>query len=160
MKKIIINTLLCILSFGMLLAGPVSNVSALSLSGRIDKRLIQKVVRAHENEIRHCYDMALLKDKKLTGRIMTQFVILPDGKVERAAIVESESTLNNPEVEKCIIEHIEQWVFYSNDGYSKLLVNYPFEFLSDYKPPVNLEHTRVILNEDDMIVEYFDVPPS
>ena len=43
---------------------------------------------------------------------------------------------------------------------NRFVVEYPYDFVSDYKPPTVLEHIQLIFNEDDMKIEYFDVPPS
>ncbi len=103
------------------------------------------------------YEMALLKDKTLSGKVTTMFTILSNGVVEKAEI--TESTLNNAEIEQCVVDQIETWEFYSiktrGDG-EKTIVEYPYVFVSNYKPPTILEHVRVILNEDDMIIE--DMP--
>ncbi len=160
MKKQATRTILCFLAFGLVSGISVPKVSALTIAGSIDKRQIQRVIRLHENEIRHCYNVALLKDKKLTGKVTTTFLINPDGTVDKALI--AESTLNNPEVEQCIVDRIEKWVFYKirTNWDNKMIVTYTYYFVSDYKPPTFLEHIKLILNEDDMKIEYFDVQPA
>ena len=165
MNNNILKVILGLLSFVIAFSYSIPEVSALSISGRIDKRLYQKIIRLHENEIRHCYETELMKDKTLQGKVVTVFVILPNGYVEKAEI--KESTLNNKEVEQCVVEHIKTWIFpttyyraYDELHHIKTEVEYPYEFVSNYKPPTILEHVRVIMNEDDMKVEYFDIPPS
>ena len=162
MNNNIIKTIFCLLSFSFIMGISISDVSALTISGCIDKRPIKKVIRLHENEIRHCYNTALIKDKTLTGKIVTQFIILSDGSVEKAWV--KESTLNNPEVEECVTEHIKKWKFYvmrrPQCSDIRFVVEYPYDFVSDYKPPTVLEHIQLIFNEDDMKIEYFEVPPS
>ena len=160
MKKQATRTILFFLAFGLVSGISVPKVSALTIAGSIDKRQIQRVIRLHENEIRHCYNVALLKDKKLTGKVTTTFLINPDGTVDKALI--AESTLNNPEVEQCIVDRIEKWVFYKirTNWDNKMIVTYTYNFVSDYKPPTFLEHIKLILNEDDMKIEYFDVQPA
>ena len=160
MKKQATRTILFFLAFGLVSGISVPKVSALTIAGSIDKRQIQRVIRLHENEIRHCYNVALLKDKKLTGKVTTTFLINPDGTVDKALI--AESTLNNPEVERCIVDRIEKWVFYKirTNWDNKMIVTYTYNFVSDYKPPTFPEHIKLILNEDDMKIEYFDVQPA
>ena len=161
MKKHAIRTILCLLSFGVVLGFSVPKASGLTIAGCIDKRIFQKVIRLHENEIRHCYNVALLKDKTLKGRVETMFLVHPDGNVEKVLI--KESTLNHPEVEQCIVDHIKNWVFYKEtrpNCRNKTIVTYSYNFVSNYKPPTFLEHIKLILNEDDMKIEYFDVQPA
>ena len=120
---------------------------------------IQHVVRLHKSEMRHCYTRSLLKDKTLKGSVITQFIVLPDGSVEKALI--KNSTLNNPDLEQCLIDHIENWKFYAvAHSDTKTVVEYPFTFASNYKPTKVLEHTQVILNDDEMTIEYFDSLPE
>ena len=160
----ILKIILCILSIGFTFGIYIPKAltcESFFITGYLDKRVVQKNVRKHEPEIRHCYETALLKNKTLEGNIMTSFTILANGSVEKAKI--THSTLNNPELEQCIIDRIENWQFPSvnTDGDdSKTLVEYPFVFVSNYKPPKILEHIRVILNEDDMIIEDVEMPPS
>ncbi len=161
MKKQATRTILFFLAFGLVSGFSVPKASGLSFAGCIDKRLFQKVIRLHENEIRHCYNVALLKDKTLKGRVTTVFLVSPNGIVKKALI--KDSTLNNPEVEQCIVEHIENWVFYKNRPNcmdNMTMITYSYNFVSDYKPPTFLEHIKLILNEDDMKIEYFDVQPA
>ena len=171
MKKMITKAIHCLLLFWIMLGVTVSNATATIIPtiiprivGYLDKRMVQRIVRLHENEIRYCYETALRKDKTLQGMMVTTFVILRDGSVEKALI--KESTINNHEVEQCVIDHIEEWKFYAvstnNSAISDIetIVEYPFVFVSNYKPPTILEHIRLILDPDDMKVEYYDTPLS
>ena len=164
MKNYIIKSIACLLSFGIAFGIALPKSSALSriiVIGSLDKRMVQKVVRLHENEIRHCYELALQKDKTLQGMVKTKFTILDNGAVEKAWI--EESTLNNPEVEQCIVDKIDNWEFYGVNSYNtktKTIVEYPYIFVSNYKPPTILEHVKLIMNEDDMRMEYYEAPTS
>ena len=168
MKNYIIKSIACLLSFCIAFGIALPMASALSIPfpriiviGSLDKRMIQKVVRLHENEIRHCYETALQKDKTLQGMVKTKFTILDNGAVEKAWI--EESTLNNPDVEQCIVDKINNWEFYGINTYGdkvKTIVEYPYTFVSNYKQPTILEHVRLIMNEDDMRMEYYEAPTS
>ena len=166
MKNHIIRTILCILSFCIAFGIPQSEAMALSfifkppiIVGSLNKRLVQHIVRLHQKEIRHCYEVSLLKDKTLNGSVTTQFIILPDGSVESARVIDS--TLNNPELEQCMIDHIKNWKFYAIPNFDGItVVNYPFTFVSNYKQPKVLEHTTIILNADEMKIEYYEAEPA
>ncbi len=165
MRHNILKSILCLFSFGIAFGFSMPDASALTISGSVDKRIYRKIIRLHENEIRHCYETELQKDKSLHGNVVTVFIVRPNGHVEKALI--KESTLNNKEVEQCVVEHIKTWLFptSNNRAYEeahniKTQVEYPYEFVSNYKPPTILEHISVILNEEDMKIEYYDVPPS
>ena len=53
-------------------------------------------------------------------------------------------------------------MFYNNlsNCATPTIVTYTYNFVSDYKPPTFLERIKLILNEDDMKIEYFDVQPA
>ena len=152
MNKSIIKNILGFMAVFAIIGVQIPDVQALSLSGCIDKRIYQKVVRNHENAIKHCYEVALLKDKTLEGRMVTQFLILPDGSVQTVEILET--TMSNPEMAQCILDEIKTWQFPSMVGgcESSISVEYPFVFSSNYVPPTNLAHVRVLFAEDDEIV--------
>ena len=160
-RNAITRLILCFLSFAILSGVSISKGYALSYldrCGYLSMRIIHKIIKQHEGEIRYCYEKALLKDKTLTGKVTTIFVI-KDGKVLQTFI--KESTLKNREVEQCMKEHIQSWTFpRARSSCSFYQVEYPYEFVSNYKPPTVLEHLRVILNEDDMIITYIDEPHS
>ena len=165
MRHNILKSILCLLSFGIAFGIALPKASAKPAlygdQGSLNRRLIQKVVRLHENEIRHCYEVALQKDKTLQGTVTTLFGVRETGIVDKVLIMES--TLNNRDVERCIADTIKNWEFYGVYTYGDstlLIVKYPYTFVSNYKPPTILEHVKLIMNEDDMIMEYYEEPPS
>ena len=96
------------------------------ITGSIDKRLIQKVVRQHTNELRACYERELAKVKDLKGRIVAVWIIAPQGNVTSAVI--KETTMNNKNVETCITDSVKYWRFPAPKGGGMAQVEYPFEF--------------------------------
>jgi hypothetical protein len=58
--------------------------------GGLDKDLIRRVVRAHINEVRYCYNQGLAKDPNLKGRVAVQFQIGSTGKVPTAVVSETD----------------------------------------------------------------------
>lgn len=93
--------------------------------GNVDKDVIRRIVRAHINEIRHCYNAGLTRDPNLSGRVKVQFTILSSGKVA-GAIIEQNST-NDSEVGHCITKAIKRWKFSGVvRGGAAALVSYPF----------------------------------
>ena len=121
MNNNILKAILGLLSFVIAFSFSIPEVAAYSIPdivGYLDKRMVQRIVRLHENEIRYCYETALRKDKTLQGMMVTTFVILRDGSVEKALI--KESTINNHEVEQCVIDHIEEWEFPAVNTYGDI----------------------------------------
>lgn len=96
------------------------------VTGSIDKRIIQKIVRQHTGELRSCYERELAKVKNLNGRVTVLWIIDTTGSVAKVGI--KESTLNNSNVETCMISFIKSWRFQVPKGGSMASVEYPFVF--------------------------------
>ncbi|MCX7943849.1 MAG: AgmX/PglI C-terminal domain-containing protein [Deltaproteobacteria bacterium] len=92
--------------------------------GSLDKELIRRVIRAHANEIRYCYELELAKNPGLWGKVSVNFVISPTGSVQSAKV--KETTLNNQNVENCIISKVKGWKFPEPKGGGIVIVTYPF----------------------------------
>jgi len=94
------------------------------VKGMMDKDIIRRIVRAHINEIRYCYNQGLAKDPALEGRVSIQFTIGATGKVAGAVV--EESTLSDPKVGECMVKAVKRWVFPKPDGGGNVVVTYPF----------------------------------
>lgn len=92
--------------------------------GSLDKELIRRVIRAHANEIRYCYELELAKNPGLWGKVSVNFIISPTGSVQSAKI--KETTMNNQNVENCIVGKIKGWRFPEPKGGGIVIVTYPF----------------------------------
>jgi hypothetical protein len=93
--------------------------------GHLDKAAIQKVVNRHLHQVQRCYEVQLLRDPQLQGKLMLDWVIAPSGRVSRARQVSS--TLSSPAVASCVLARIRTWVFPRPEGGS-VTVRYPFVF--------------------------------
>jgi len=96
------------------------------VTGSLDKRIIQKVVRQHSGELRNCYEKELAKVKGLNGRVVAVWLISPQGSVSNAVV--KESTIKNKNVENCVINSIKFWRFPSPKGGGAVKIEYPFVF--------------------------------
>lgn len=94
-----------------------------SLDGPLDKEIVRRIVRAHINEVRYCYNQGLAEDDGLAGRVTIDFEILPGGSVSTAVV--GKSTLPDPAVNACIATAARRWKFPSAAAVTK--VSYPFE---------------------------------
>jgi TonB family protein len=90
----------------------------------LDKDLIRQVVRAHRNEIRYCYELALTSNPKLRGKTAVKFTIAPSGTVTAASITDS----NVHEVDDCVTSRVRSWNFPKPPGGGTAIVTYPFVF--------------------------------
>lgn len=94
------------------------------VSGALDKRVIQKVVRNHFGELRACYERELAKVKGLSGKVQVTWLVSADGNVANAVV--TETTLKNKTVETCISNAIKRWRFPKPAGGAPCKVTYPF----------------------------------
>ena len=94
--------------------------------GGLDKDVIAKVIRRHQGEIKYCYESELNKDPSLAGKVAVAFTIDPTGAVSDANV--SESTLNNPKAEQCMLSRIRRWKFPEPKGGGVVSVTYPWLF--------------------------------
>jgi len=94
------------------------------VSGSLDKDIIRRIVRAHINEVRTCYNEGLARDPSLAGRIALKFEIGPDGKVISVEV--TTDALGDDKLAECIEKAIERWKFPNPAGGGRVVVTYPF----------------------------------
>jgi TonB family protein len=94
------------------------------VSPGIDKEVIRRVVRAHINEVRHCYNQGLVRDPNLMGRVAVQFTIGATGRVPVAVI--HESSVKDRNVARCIAKAVQRWRFPRPRTAGHVMVTYPF----------------------------------
>jgi outer membrane biosynthesis protein TonB len=105
---------------------PVAKVkqAPAEVQGELDREVIRRVVRAHLNEARLCYERVLTKQPTLGGKVRIDFVIGAQGKVSVASV--GETTLGNPEVAACIAKRVKRWTFPPPKDGKSVKVSYPF----------------------------------
>jgi outer membrane biosynthesis protein TonB len=74
-----------------------------------DLTLLRRIVRAHVNEVRHCYNQGLARDPQARGRLLIHVAIAPTGKP--ANVVVQESTLKDPQIGQCVLAAVRRWTF-------------------------------------------------
>jgi len=94
-----------------------------SVRGACDADLIRRVVRAHVNEVRFCYEQALQSRPELAGRVVSQFAIGFDGRVSGAR---ASATGVGDGVAACVARAIARWQFTPRCVGA---VTYPFTFV-------------------------------
>lgn len=92
------------------------------------QELIRRTVRSHENEVRFCYERALLSDPTLAGRVSIRFNIDAAGTVTRSEL--ADTTLPGREVGACIAAAFRRWQFPILDSSGEVEVSYPFQLTS------------------------------
>ena len=96
------------------------------VNGTLDKEIIRRTVRRHLNEVKYCYEQALLTRPSLSGRIVVQFAIAPTGRV-LSSVVQS-SSLGVAAVDSCVVNAVKRWEFPQPDHGGLAVVSYPFSF--------------------------------
>ena len=96
------------------------------IMGSLDKEIIRRVIKAHINQIKYCYEKELVRSPGLFGKVNMEFTITAKGGVRESKV--KQSTLNNAEVERCIGAKIRTWKFPKPKGGGIVIVRYPFVF--------------------------------
>jgi len=68
---------------------------------------VQSVINRHRPAITDCYKSALRESPKLRGKIEVRMAVDPEGRVSWVEMINS--TLNNENLESCIVNRISQW---------------------------------------------------
>ncbi|PRP91770.1 FHA domain protein [Enhygromyxa salina] len=95
-----------------------------AVQGALDRDIIRRIVRAHINEVRSCYNSGLTKNPNLEGRVAVNFVITGTGKVGSSVV--QESTIKDSSVSNCIAKAVKRWKFPKPRGGGNVIVTYPF----------------------------------
>jgi hypothetical protein len=104
------------------------NTADASVDEGLTKDEVAKVIHSHMNEIRYCYESAILKDPNLAGKLLVDFKINASGIVPNAGI--SEHSLNDLGVSQCLLGKLKSWKFPQPRGGVMVAVSYPFIFKS------------------------------
>ncbi len=97
--------------------------------GTIDKEAVRRAVKHNISELRGCYERQLNrleKGQRLEGKVVVSWTIVEKGTANNVRI--KSSTLNSPEVEKCIRQRLANWIFPEPPAGLTADVSYPFSF--------------------------------
>ena len=97
--------------------------------GSLPKEVIKKVIDQNRNQIRYCYEVELQKKQDLAGKLHMIWVIGATGSVVKSQV--TASTLQTPNVGRCLRQKIKGWKFPAPAGGGIVEVNYPFVFKSN-----------------------------
>ena len=106
---------------------PVVNLSCPAgqcvVSGH-DKALIARYIRRQKRRVRNCYERSLLTSPSLSGSVMANFLITPQGSVKSASV----RGIGNGKLEGCIAGVIRSIQFPPVPSGTMARVRYPFSF--------------------------------
>ena len=109
----------------------VVNAGNPEVTGNLDNRAIQKVVKQHIAQVRKCYEKELANNQELKGQLTLQWLIDEGGYVSRIGLLETD--MNNNRLESCIEDAIEYWHFPKPKGGDSVHVSCPFSFETKLK---------------------------
>jgi Ca-activated chloride channel family protein len=104
---------------------PMVRQAKAEVVGSLDKDIVRRIVRAHINEVRSCYNAALTKDPNAGGKVSIEFTIGADGKVASASVLTN--TTNDEPLGQCIAKAVTKWTFPKPAGGGAIKVTYPFD---------------------------------
>jgi Ca-activated chloride channel family protein len=107
---------------------PVVRQARATVKGSLDRVIIQRIVRAHLSEVRHCYNKGLAIDASLAGRVLVEFTIGALGEVVVSTVASNELPEGKvgESVGRCIATAVTRWTFPKTPGGGLVLVRYPF----------------------------------
>jgi Ca-activated chloride channel family protein len=94
--------------------------------GSIDKDVIRRVVKAHINDTRRCYNDQLVRNPNITGKMTLSFTIGSDGKVIKVELVGD--GVGDQQFQTCMEKALLRWTFPAPAGGGEVSVSYPFVF--------------------------------
>lgn len=87
---------------------------------------ISAVMDRRKADFSRCYESQARKNRSLAGRVVLRFTIRDDGSAQNVKI--RESTLNNANVESCMVKVVQSLRFPAEQGRQPTKVWYPFAF--------------------------------
>ncbi len=123
-------------------APPIPPVGALTTSNySLNREIVRRVIYVHINQIRTCYQQALVRQPTLAGRLVVIFEINPKGQVDDLLI--PETSLPAPVMLQCISDTMRSWEFPPTPYYNgSTRIVYPFVLRPKVpEPPSGIEVT-------------------
>ncbi len=99
----------------------------ISIRGGMSREAVLKVVNAHLDEVRDCYERELLHNPGLAGKILIEWLIKKNGRVKYAKI-KFTNISHSSDIHECIRSQIVDWKFPKPTGGQEVVVTFPFMF--------------------------------
>lgn len=91
---------------------------------------IKKTIDGNVNQLRYIYNMRLRKGEKLSGKMIIEMDIKPEGSISSIKIVQS--NMGDSGFEKEVLAKVETWSFREvPDSLGIMRIKYPFEFYEE-----------------------------
>lgn len=108
-------------------SGSFGSTGSVAISGNIDQDAVRRAIEKYMNQIRHCYEKALLSNPRLAGGLRMEWNISLSGKAMGTHV--TQSSVNDASLHACVVSVINIIPFpHPKGGIAK--VGYPFDFNS------------------------------
>lgn len=114
-----------ILPGGHVSKGPEMRQPTVSVNGKLDPAVIQRIIQQNSGRFRQCYMMGLTRNPSLAGHVGVKFIIDRTGAV--ATVADGGSSLPDTAVSQCVVRSFSSLSFPAPDG-GMVTVNYGFAF--------------------------------
>jgi len=98
---------------------------SVKINGGMSREAVKRVIEQHLDEVTYCYEIALISNPSIKGRIIYEWKIRMNGTVGQVRI--KSSTVNSNDIHACIKSAIKTWQFPKPVG-NEVVVSYPFIF--------------------------------
>lgn len=102
---------------------PVAIASSATVSGRLDRKTVQKIIRRNLSGIKWCYQDALQRNPKIRGKVTLSFTILPSGRTQNPSA--RNKSFKDEALLKCIKRKMTRWKFPQPKDGGVVKVSYP-----------------------------------
>jgi Ca-activated chloride channel family protein len=96
------------------------------VAGAVSKEAIQRVIQAHQSELKHCYERERSQTPSLAGRLVLRFTLTKSGGVTDVTV--TEDTLGSPALSACVVQRFAAFRFPGSRASGKVVVSYPLVF--------------------------------
>jgi Ca-activated chloride channel family protein len=103
---------------------PQVRLASATVSGHVDKSVIQRVIRSKQAAFRHAYERSLRSNPALSGKVVFTWTIDKDGTVKDVKV--SNDTLGDEDLVKALVRVIESMRFEATG--TVVTITYPFVF--------------------------------
>jgi TonB family protein len=94
--------------------------------GALSQEVVGQYIKRYWAQIKFCYERELTKNPNLYGKVTITFTIGGNGRISEAQVMQT--TMNNANVEECILRVIRRIIFPQPKGGGQVIVTYPFLF--------------------------------
>lgn len=101
------------------------DIAVPSINGGLNRDIIRRIATDHADDIRECHGRALASMPDLVGKLVVEVDLDADGNVTKAKLAR-ESSLQNRDVESCVIALIEGWSFREAGGKGSAALSFEF----------------------------------